>query len=211
MKPHLNNLLIIACLAFSSCSHISNEKDVQQISVNNADSSVTGIMQSKQRVGVWDEIDKKKGIRIQSFYGYRKGTFEVETVRYYLKNEPVIDLYYQFGHVMDVDVKNAEYVSRVLPFLENSLGEALFYTNCGNCHFYIPEAQNGAFASLLKRKHHEGSLVEFIHQGKRPNEKDSLSLQHPSMMQLDTFEINAIVKFVTLIDTSVVAGSLTPH
>jgi hypothetical protein len=205
MKQQVNNLLIIFCIALNSCTQRSNEKDLQVISVNNDDSSFIRVMQFNQRVGIWDEIDKKTGIRVKSFYGYRKDTFEVQSSQYYLMEEPIINLYYRFGHIMDIDVKKADLVSKLLPFLNNQLGEALFYTNCGNCHFYIPEAQNGSFAALLKRKHEQGSLIEYIQQGKRPNKKDSLSLQHLSMDHLDTFEINAIVKFVTTIDTLTIA------
>lgn len=193
----------MACFAFAACLHPAGNNQVQLVDVNNADSLVKGTIQNGQRIGVWDELDKKKGIRVRSFYGYRKDTFEVQAAHYYLKDTPVLSLYYRYTFIKDLDVKKPDLVAAVLPFLDNFLGQELFYTNCGDCHFYVPGVRNRALASLVERMYKDGTLVDLIVSGRRAKGSDSVSLQHPSMPYLDTTEISAIVKFVTVIDTSV--------
>lgn len=200
----LNSLFLAVCLAFGSCANEPQENQIQSVSLNTADSIQNGSLQFNERIGVWNEEDKKSGVRIESWYGYNKGKSEREFAKYYYHDTLVMDVYFRYGFIRDTDIKRPEYVTAVYPFIDNALGENLFSQNCGNCHSYFPNMMDKPFAQLVKRKHENGSLAAFIHEGKQPNENDSLLLLHPEMQHLDTIEINALVKYVTVSNTQVV-------
>jgi hypothetical protein len=204
------NLFFWLCLFLSSCTNTSSRDGIQLITVNNADSSIIGVKQNGKRIGTWNELDKKRDVRRQSFYGYGKrygcnDTFEIQLANYFYKDSPVMELVFQNGFIKDADIKKLEYVSTVYPFVNNYFGEQLFYTNCGNCHAWNYSYES-EFSKLVKSKYEDGSLEKLIKEGRRPKYNDPLLLQHPEMYHLDTFEISAIVKFVTVMDTSIITS-----